>query len=360
MHWSDIATIRDGHRFGFHNAGWGYDAYPELEPLSAGRTITLAEIEGPAVITRFHITQHALRNKTMTEQQRKALCARGLILEVHYNGVDTPAVRVPLADFFADGCGGKAQHFSSLYVEKAPESYNAFVPMPFEKSARVTLRNETARDLASYAFVEHERLPEWDPGLGYFHATWKRFAFPLHKDTDQHFFHVDGRGHLLGRHWSLCTDEPIFHGFTFVMEGNNEVRIDGAEDPTADYLGSEDSFGFSWGWQQPFVGLRNGINFVQQEPPSQLSVYRFREADVLRFNESLDWRVDWTHEFRDNPWHAILAARHDANGGWVDYATTYYWYQGHVGYAHGPLLPLEDRVKPVLSPNPAQKRPGGH
>jgi hypothetical protein len=35
----------------------------------------------------------------------------------------------------------------------------------------------------------------------------------------------------------------------------------------------------------------------------------------------------------------------------VDYATTFYWYQEHVGYDHAPLLPLEDRDKRLLHPN---------
>jgi hypothetical protein len=261
-------------------------------------------------------------------------------------------VRVPIGDFFADGCGSKGAHFSTLFVEKAPESYNCFIPMPFEKSARVILRNDTPYNMGNYSFVEFEKLPVWDDDLGYFHAAWKRFPFQLHGNTDEHFFHIDGCGHLMGRAWSVCTDEPLFNGFSFVMEGNNEVRIDGEEEPRADYLGTEDSFGFSWGFRQPFIGLYNGINFVQNDTPSMLSIFRFHGENAIRFNKSLDLRVDWSNEFKGNEaFQKKLAEVYAKNGGWIDYATTYYWYQKAVGYEHEPLLSLEERVKEILHPN---------
>jgi hypothetical protein len=274
------------------------------------------------------------------------------VLEVCYNGMAEPAVRVPMADFFCDGCGGQARTFSSPCVEKAPHAYNCFIPMPFEGQCRIVLRNETPVDLLNYAFVEWERLPQWDPSLGYFHAAWRRWAFQLSGDTDEPFFHVDGRGHLIGRHWSITTDDPLFQGCHFVMEGNNEVRIDGDAEPRADYLGSEDSFTFSWGWPELFEGRWAGINHVREKAPTELSTYRFLGHNAIPFNTSLDWRVDWTHEFPGNPFHDLLARRMADGGAWVDYATTHYWYQERPGYPHAPLPPLADRIRPVLHANP--------
>lgn len=352
MRLDDLPRIRTNRRFGSCNGGWAYDAYPHLETLDRGRAITIAEIEGPAWITSLHTTQHRIHDDSLTNEQRRSLAARGVVLEITFDESSLPSVRTPLADFFADGCCGRAQHFSTPFVEKAPESYNAFIPMPFAKSARLVLRNETDYDLANYSVVEFERLPEWDPSLGYFHATWKRFSFPLHGETNEVFFHVEGKGHLIGRAWSLSTDEPFFRDFHFVMEGNNEVRLDGETTPRADYLGTEDSFGFSWGFRQPFTGLYNGINFVQHENPCLLSIYRFRASNPLRFCESLEWRVNWSHEWRHNAdFQRRIAALHAEGKGWVDYATTFYWYQEAVGFEHAPLLPLSERVQTVLRPN---------
>ena len=349
----DLARLREPGTFLFSNGGWKYDAYSELESLDAGRTITVADVQGPGAITHIHCTQHFVWDVRLDEQERQALAARGVVLEIAYDGEDEPAVRAPLADFFCDGCGGRCDYFTTLFVEKAPKSYNCFLWMPFARRCTVRLRNDTKYDLANYSFVEVERLHEWDASLGYLHAKWDRFAFQLASDADRPFLRVDGRGHLVGHAWSIATDEPLFRDFAFVMEGNNEVRVDGQEKPTADYLGSEDGFGFAWGWPDRFVGLRNGINFIQHEDPALVSTFRFRTRNVIPFARQLEWRVNWSHEFKGNKsFHKRLAKRVDAGGAWVDYATMYYWYQDTPSHEQGPLMPLDERIRTVLHPNP--------
>lgn len=354
MNLEQIAILKRNRRSGMTNGGWNYDAYPELETLDAGRAITIGAIEGPAVITNIHITQHLMVRGAgwATEEQSIAL-SRGVLLEIYFDEVATPAVRVPLADFFADGCRGIGEDFSSLFVEKAPGAYNCFIPMPFKHSARVILRNETHYDLMNYSFVEYETLPEWRDDYAYFHATWDRRAFQLNGYTNETFLHIDACGHVIGRAWSVCTDEPFFKEFNFVMEGNNEIRIDGAERPTIDYLGSEDSFAFSWGFRKTHGGLYNGMTYMRTIEPSLLSIYRFLASNAIRFNESLDWRVNWQHEVRQGSeyWDQIDAL-HTSDRGWVDYATTFYWYQDRVGFDHKPMISLEDRSKLLLHPNP--------
>lgn len=354
MHWMELATIRSDRRFSSSNGGWNLDAYPDTPTLDAGATITIAEIEGPAAITYFHCTNNGSNpGGILSPEELQVYSSRGVVLEIFYDGAPTPAVRVPLGDFFCDGCRGQARYFTTPFVEKSPRAYNCFIPMPFAKSARVALRNETELNLMNYSFVEWETLPAWDSSLGYFHATWDRFAFRLDRSVDRPFFHVDGAGHLVGRNWSIATDEPLFRDFAFVMEGNNEVRVDGDPDVVADYLGSEDSFGFAWGWPETFHGVHNGVNYLRGQYPALLSTYRFRRHNVLRFRKSLDWRIDWTHEFPGHPtYHADLARRWAAGGGWVDYSTTYYWFQDGVGYDHAPLLPVGERMKELLHPNP--------
>ena len=357
--WESIAMLDTQRRSGMENGGWAYDAYPDIETLDAGRTITIAEIEGPAVITRMHIIRHfmTIPDPILSEEEKKILAARGVIFEVYYDGNSSPAIRAPLGDFFADGCGGKSEFFTTPFIEIAPNSYNCSIPMPFKKSARIVLKNETAYDIQSYAYVEFERLPEWNEKLGYLHATWRRFAFQLYGETNEHFFHVDGKGHLLGRSWSMCTDEPFFKDFFFVMEGNNEFRVDGEKQPSIDYLGTECAFGCCGGYPCTFHGLYNGVNFVHEKTPSMVSVYRFRGADVIRFNKSLDLRVSWVNEFKHlsskthDRYLAQMVDLHEKKRGWIDYTTTTYWYQESVGYDHEPMMSLEDRVKPILHPN---------
>jgi hypothetical protein len=352
LDWRTITKIKNRYHFGAINGGWNLDSYPELESLDAGKTITIAEITGPAVITNFHLTQHFIQDAKITKEQQNALCIRGVILEIYFNDHPIPSVRVPLGDFFADGCLGQAENFTSLFIEKAPRSYNCFIPMPFEKSARVVLINHTNYNLTSYSVVEYEKLESWNDIFGYFHATWKRFGFQLSGNTNQHFFHIDSKGHLIGRSYSISTDEPMFRGFYFVMEGNNEIRIDDENMPRVDYLGTEDSFGFSWGFQKVFNGVFNGINYLRLSAPSLLSIYRFHGNNVIGFNKNLDIRINWSNEWTKNQiFQKRISKRNSKGGGWIDYATTYYWYQNVLGFEHEPLGSLSERTKLILKSN---------
>lgn len=355
MDWKQRAAIRRGHRSGMRNSGWAYDAYPELETLGAGKTMTAAYIEGPAVITCIHMTQHFVYvpKDDPDPQAWKALGARGIVIEIFFDGEESPAVSAPLGDFFADGCGGRAGYFSTPFVEKVPEAYNCYIPMPFLKSARVTLRNETDKNLNNYTFVEYETLNALPEDTGYFHAAWKRMAFQLNHDTDRPFFHIDGCGHLIGRAFSICTAEPYFKDFHFIMEGNNEFRVDGEAEPSIDYLGTEDSFGFSWGFRNTVCGPYCGINHLDNGTPNRLSIYRFLDQNAIRFSKSLDLRIDWSHEFRTwtpenhTKFMAAITQANEAGGAAVDYAMTFYWYQDTPGGAHAPLPPLDKRILPL-------------
>lgn len=238
-------------------------------------------------------------------------------------------------------------------------SYNGYFAMPFKARAQVTLRNDTAQDTMSYAYVESEPLSRWEDDLGYFHATWRRKAFQLTKDTRETFFRVEGAGHVLGRQLSVATDEPLFKDFGFVMEGNNEVDIDGRE-RSLDYLGTEDSFTFSWGFQRTFAGLRAGMTHVSRDGArSLLSIYRFHDHLPIRFQKGLSWSIDWRHEsfFTARPeWTRAV----EAGGCWVDFAAVFYWYQSAPGgYRHEPLPAIEERRAAIGRPRESEKAGAG-
>ncbi|MBN1854119.1 MAG: DUF2961 domain-containing protein [Pirellulales bacterium] len=328
----DVAVIRPEIRTGFAHAGWKYDRYSEMPSLDAHKRMTLAELKGPGIIRHLHMTRH----------HPEELTSRGVVLEIYFDGATTPAVHCPVADFFGDGCGGNSMDFSSKFIECAPWSYNCYFPMPFRESAHVVLRNDTDRDIADYSYVEWENLPEWNDQLGYFHATYARKHFQLTKDTDAMFFEIEGSGHVLGRQFSVITNEPFFRKFNTVMEGNNEIDIDGQE-RAIDYLGTEDSFTFSWGFQKTYAAQRVGMTLVDLGDVNRLSIYRFHDHAPIRFNRSLKWHINWQHEqsFIRNPaWKEAV----DRDGCWIDYATVFYWYQTvPAGFEHQPLPPVADR-----------------
>lgn len=345
----EIAKIKKDVTTGFSNAGWKYDRYSNLKSLDAHSAITVADIKGPAVIKCIHTARHK-KQFTLTNEG-KELLARGVVLEIWFDDANEPAVMSPLADFFGDGCNGEAMYFSTPLIEAAPWSYNCYIPMPFKSRAKIVLRNDTDVNTMNYSFVEWEPLPKWDKSLGYLHATYDRKCFQLTPKSNEMFFEIEGTGQIIGRQFSIVSDEPLFEKFFYIMEGNNEVDIDGKE-RIIDYLGTEDSFTFSWGYQNTFAGLRAGITLVDKTGLKRLSVYRFHDHMPIRFNKSLRWHINWQHEklFTEKPERAEPWAKALANDGcWVDYATVYYWYQDSPGeFKHKPLAPVAERQKTLL------------
>lgn len=355
----EFTKIKDKPTLRSYPGAWRYDAHPELEALDAGKTIPIAHIAGPAVIQKIHISHTFLPGEaSLSNEEKNRLIMRGIVLKIHFDDQPQPAVCTPLGDFFCSGAGAgkKEDYFSSFHIDNQPMAFTCRFPMPFKQSARITLTNETGQDLRISCLTEATPLEAWDEELGYFHATWKRFAFQLHNNSDLPFFHIDGCGHYIGCAWSICTDEPLFNNFRYVMEGSHEIRVDGESAPAVEYLGTEEIFGVAWGYQKEFQALFNGINHLHNETPSMLSAYTFRHHNPIRFRRSFDLRTNWRPDWNNrDEFQKDLKTVHDNGRGWVDYATTYYWYQQSVGHDHEPLPPLQERIKPILHENPQTK-----
>lgn len=328
----DLAIIRNDLDTRFSNAGWAFDRYPDLPKLVANSRMVVADLTGPGVIRHIHTTRH----------HPVSVFARGIVVEITFDNAEEPAVVCPLADFFGDGCAGKSQYFSTPLIECAPWSYNCYFPMPFKERAVVVFRNDTPYGAGNYSYVEWEPLPEWDENLGYFHAAYERTQKHLDSQAYLPIISLKGSGHVIGRQMSVVTSEPLFRRFDWVMEGNNEVDIDGVE-RVVDYLGSEDSFTFSWGFQDPFIGVHAGMPHVLLGETNELSIYRFHDHMPIRFRESLTWEINWREEpgFRNNDGLDKAAAE---GRNLVDFAWVTYWYQDAPGgFQHKPIEPLEDR-----------------
>ena len=202
----DVATLRSGHPSAAVNAFWNVDReYLNAPTLTPRSRVTIAELTGPGTITLLRMSS--------IPQVADAGLLRGIVLEIYFDDAEEPAVLCPLPDFFGDGCNGKAIEFASRFVEKVPVAWNAYFPMPFKQSARVIIRNDTDLKTTAYAYLEWEKLPRWNPALGYFHATYRRKGFFLTNDSREEFLRVGGRGHFLGRQFSIASNEPQFRKF---------------------------------------------------------------------------------------------------------------------------------------------------
>jgi hypothetical protein len=295
--------------------------------VEAGKTFTLAEITGPGAI------QHIWMTPTGTW--------RFSILRFYWDGETSPSVEVPVGDFFASGAGRHAQ-VSSLAVAVNPGSaFNSYWPMPFRKSARVTLENVDRETMTLYYQVTYA-LADVPADAGYFHAQFRR-SNPLPFKQDHVILDgVRGQGHYVGTHmvWGV-------HNTGWWGEGEIKFFMDGdAEFPTIAGTGTEDYFGGSYNFEnrqtkqyQEFTTPYSGLSLVIRpdgvyQSQQRFSLYRWHVTDPIRFERDL--RV------------TIQALGWRSGGRYLplqdDISSVAYWYQRE---PHGafPALPGKDELE---------------
>jgi len=252
----------------------------DARPIAPGGTLTLAELEGPGVITHiwFTIAHDA------------PFYSRLLTLRMYWDGEEHPSVECPIGDFFGIG-HGVDQSFVSLPVRVSSEgrARNCYWPMPFRKSARITVTNESDRRChAFYYYIDWQKHPALPEDIAYFHAMYRQ-EHPCVMGRNYLIADLAGRGHYVG------TVQSVYHvSAGWYGEGDDFFFIDGATEPQLRGTGTEDYFCDAWGFRQqdgPFYGtpLWEGYG-----PGDRSSAYRWHLTDPVPFTKSL--RVEIEHK----------------------------------------------------------------
>ena len=251
-----------------------------------GETITLADLEGPGIVTHIWLTIAA----------NEYGWPRLLRLRVYYDGSSEPSVDAPVGDFFGVGHGFE-RPVKSLMVRDSSEgrARNSYWPMPFRKSCRITITNEGRRRVSNvYYHVDWEKLRELPADAAYFHARYRQ-ALPAPADGKPYvFLDVKGRGFYVGTVLSVVQAEAGWFG-----EGDEHFFVDGEKTASIEGTGSEDYFNDAWGLHVedgPFTGVpvAEGTGLG-----SRMTAYRWHLSDPVPFTKSLYFEIEhkgWTYK----------------------------------------------------------------
>ena len=316
MNPAELCRIRP-YRSQMQNSLWHWDAHPELPELEPHGHVELGRFDGPGVVRTIHLTLN------IAGDDRAALL-RGVFLNVRYDGHDFASVHAPVGDFFCDSFAGESIPYASMVMAKRPtNSLFCYLPMPYRKGIDISLVNTTSETVSGYGYVTAEAVPAWEEDTGYFHARWLDRLVTL-PDEVVPLLDTKGRGQFLGCHLTAVSRCPHFAENQGICEGNDEFRVDGADTPTCNYLGTEDFFGFSWNWRKLWTDNYSGTTFLSDEGgQTQLACYRFLLNDPVRFTTALNVRINYQHEI-NNP--HLQKAKAEGNGQ-VQFGIVTYWYQ---------------------------------
>lgn len=243
--------------------------------LKAGQSVTLMEYNGSGIIRRIW----------MTISDRSPEMVRSLTLAAYWDGEATPAVLAPLGDFFGIAHGQLCAFESAIVSNPEGRSFNCNIPMPFHRSARIVLRNESSKDLPHLFYdVDFETVDALPKDSLYFHCYWNRqVRTPLGEDY-QILPHVTGRGRLLGVNVGVLSNPD--YAESWWGEGEVKMFLDGDDQhPTIAGTGTEDYIGTAWGLGK-FFNRYQGCS-VADAPHRRWAFYRFHIPDPVYFEKDL-------------------------------------------------------------------------
>ena len=252
----------------------------DARPIRPGGTLTIADLEGPGAIAHIWVTiAHQARNYS-----------RLMVLRMYWDGEKHPSVECPIGDFFGVGHGVDKPMFSMpIQVNSEGRGRNCYWPMPFRKSAKITVTNESDRPCdAFYYYVDWQKHPSLPDDTAYFHAMYRQ-EFPCVMGRNYLLADIEGRGHYVGTVQSVVNISSGWYG-----EGDDFFYIDGEKEPSLRGTGTEDYFCDGWGFW-PHQGLYSGVPMCEWGKAGDLtSVYRFHIPDPVTFKKSL--RVEIEHK----------------------------------------------------------------
>jgi hypothetical protein len=245
-----------------------------FEPFAAGETKTLLKVTGSGSVRRIWITL----------PDRGPQMLRSIRLDMFWDGAKSPAVSVPLGDFFGALEGRMVKLDNELFVNPEGRSFNCYIPMPFRRSARITLTNESERSVdALFYDVDVLMTQKPDPEALYFHAIFRRERWTEPGRDFEILPLVHGEGRFLGVHVGVITAPEITGWFG---EGEVKMYIDGDNRlPTIAGTGTEDYIGTGWG-QDLFQSRFEGCT-VADKDTRQYAFYRYHIPDPIYFQKGL-------------------------------------------------------------------------
>ncbi|MHB8523207.1 MAG: glycoside hydrolase family 172 protein [Limisphaerales bacterium] len=248
--------------------------------LDPGQTLVLADIHGPGCLVHFR--------DNITSREPHHLQFH--VLRMYWDGEKTPSVEAPIGDFFAVGFGFSEKITTALVcIDQRPgrltdsaangAARNCYIPMPYARSARITITNEGRQRSQHWFEVNYRSYRRPPKRQAYFHAQYRQGTPP--PAGPYLMLEATGRGHLLGCVLSVKNNDGGWWG-----EGDEIVFIDGKE--AMHGTGSEDYFCESYGLRAgcfPYFGVT-----LLEEP--YVTAYRWHVPDPVVFRKAIRFLIE--------------------------------------------------------------------
>lgn len=344
---ADLARPMEGRSMRSTSTYLGKDGKPDPDcnfdnsNVKPGEKAVLLDVKGPGVITHIWITflapePHPWAKNGSTNHQE-------MVLRMYWDGSKEPAVEAPLGDFFANSFGRRSEVISLPVIVEDADSYNCFWNMPFRKSARIEIENQSPDKPISLLYynidwIQKDRLSKDTP---YFYARYRQ-EYPTQQGKDYVVLETQGKGHYVGTVLSVRTRSPAWFG-----EGDEKIYINGEKEPSIWGTGTEDYFLSAWGLRKtstPYFG----VPFFDQWGivGGHTSAYRWHIQDPIVFRKGI--KVTFEHYGWLSPDENPNYKADSWNERQDDFSSVAFWYQTGLSDFNPPMPSAEQRRLPSL------------
>ena len=316
------------------------------EKIKPGESRIIGNVSGPGIIKHIWFTIASSEHYHLKK----------IVFRVYWDGEEEPSVESPIGDFFGLGLGQYFMYESRFLSIGSQKALNASFPMPFKKSAKITITNEGTRAIDAFYYnidwEKHKSLPD---DIAYFHAQYRQetptdgWSDEWNLNSDPHInnhenrfgegnyviMEAEGKGHFLGVTHSIIQNQGDWWG-----EGDEMIFIDGETDARIKGTGAEDYYLGAWCYGgcgiNPFGTEKSTVDYADYGNPlnggdnrgAEWMVYRFHSNSPIVFNKSIKMTIEHGH------------ANHRSD----NYYTVGYWYQAEPHKKFPPLPKMEDRI----------------
>ncbi|MBV9304088.1 MAG: DUF2961 domain-containing protein [Acidobacteriaceae bacterium] len=273
----------------------------DFRKVAPGGTLEVFQSSGPGIITHIWFT--------IATESRDHL--KELVLRMYWEGNSKPSVETPVGDFFGLNLGQYFVYQSAFLNCSSMKALNCYFAMPFRRSARITVTNESALPVeAFYSNIDYQLLPVLSEDTLYFHAQYRQAApnkpvtfaagqkeLNLHGQRNYVFLEARGRGHVMGVTLGVLQNTEGWFG-----EGDDMVFIDDESKPAITGTGTEDYFCGAWNFSAgsdavPFHHLYNGAPYIaiHERTGGRYCLYRWHADNPIAFTRYVKHTIEHGH-----------------------------------------------------------------
>jgi hypothetical protein len=287
--------------------------------VAPGKTHVLLDEKGPGVIT--HIWMTFLGPERQDWAKEGSANHQEMLLRIYWDGNPRPAVEAPVGDFFANCFGARREVISLPVVVEDADSYNCFWQMPFRKSAKIEIVNQSDKQISllyyNIDWIKKDKISKDTP---YFYAQYRQ-EYPVEHGKDYVLLDTKGKGHYVGTVLAARTRSPAWFG-----EGDEKIYIDGESKASIWGTGTEDYFLSAWGLKvtsTPYAG----VPYFDQWGivGGHTSAYRWHLNDPVVFNKGI--KVTFEHFGWISPDENPNQKTTSWNEREDDFSSVAFWYQ---------------------------------